>query len=172
MTDVRTEIPALAWINAQIIQKAERMGSLNSPTRQVESFYGLPTGSLRILNPAHLIGLLYCLIVVPKELWLKDKSHPVFVHIHPDKIVGLISVSSKTENFDIHPSYTLLRHLRNSVAHARFALVDDKFEFWDLDPRTDRETFRATSSLAQLSEFVSYVGPILANLQNQSLQTH
>jgi hypothetical protein len=172
MTDVRTEIPALAWINAQIIQEAERMGSLNGPTRQVETFYGLPAGSLRILNPAHLIGLLYCLIVVPKELWFKDESHPVFTRIHYDKLVGLISVSKKTGKFDTHPSYRLLRHLRNSVAHARFALVDDKFEFWDQEPRTDRETFRATSSLAQLSEFVSYVGPILANLRNKSLQTH
>lgn len=172
MTDVRTEIPALAYVNAQIIQEANRMGSLDEPIRQVEINYGLPVGSLRILNPAHLIGLLYCLIVVPKELWLKNDAHPIFEQIDPKRLLAFVSVLEGAKVFDKSPAYSLLRHLRNAIAHARFELIEDNFIFWDQDLKSDRETFRATLSLQKLSEFVSYVGPVLANLRNRRLQIH
>lgn len=172
MIDVRTEIAALAFVNAQIIQEAERTRALIEPTRRVEKMYGFPAGSLRLVNPAHLIGLLYCLFVVPKELWVKDGSYPVFSDIEPDKFVGLISVSKKTVAFDRNPGYQLLRHLRNSIAHVRFTLIGDKFEFWDIETKTRQEIFRGACSLAELSELVSHVGAILANLRNKPFSVH
>jgi hypothetical protein len=136
MMDVRSEIPALAFINAQIIQDAVQTGALVEPTRRVENMYGLPWGSLRILNPAYLLSLLYCLIVVPKEFWLHDESHPVFARIDQDRLLGLVSVMLKTTTFDENPCYRLLRHLRNAVAHVRFTISENDFTFWDQDPRT------------------------------------
>ena len=172
MTDVRSEIPALAFINAQIIQEAAHAGVLDEPTRRVESMYRLPGGSLRVMNPAYLLGLLYCLIVVPKEFWLQDKAHPVFAQIDQDWLLGLVSVQRKTSSFDENPCYRLLRHLRNAVAHVHFTIDEGEFTFWDHGPRTDRETFRATFSLTGLGEFLSKVGALLANLRTEQLRPH
>ena len=171
MTDIRSEIPALAYVNAQIIQEAVRVGALDQPTRQVEMDYRLPTGCLRILNPGYLLGLLYCLFVVPKEFWIgREESHPAFTDIDSDKLLPFFSISKKSEKSDKNPRYHLLRHIRNSISHVRFGLDDDVFILRDVD--RDKETFRATCTLAVLSEFVSYVGPVLANLRNMSLRTH
>ena len=63
----RDEIPKRAFINAQIVQLAEQTESFRSCVRQVCDHYGI--SNYGISNPAHTAGLLYCLIVVPREQW-------------------------------------------------------------------------------------------------------
>jgi hypothetical protein len=172
MKDIRPEIPALAFISAQIVQEAERLGALFEATHRVESQYQLPSGSLSVMNPAHILGLLYCLIVVPKELWLQDKSHLVFARIDEAKLLSLFSITLKSRAFEKNPSHALLRHLRNAVAHVHFTLVESNFTFWDQEPQTKQETFRATFTLASLSEFLSTVGAALANLRLEPSRVH
>lgn len=172
MKDSRSEIPALAFINAQIIQEAESSGMLTEPTRRVENLYQLPAGSLRVMNPAHLLGLLYCLIVVPKEYWVHDKTHPIVATIDTEKLLRLVSVSLKSSAFEANPGYALLRHLRNAVAHVRFAIDDGNFTFWDQSPKTNQEIFRGTFTLVSLGEFLSTVGASLANLRTAQSHFH
>ncbi len=144
MKDVRPEIPALAFITAQIIQEAHNSDALSNATRCVENKYQVPVRSCSVMNPAHILGLLYCLIVVPKEYWLHDKEHPIVAKIDADKLLRLVSVSLKSKAFETNPVYALLRHLRNAVAHVCFTLEDDNFTFWDQDQHTKQVTFRGT----------------------------
>ena len=164
MKDDRTEIPARAYINAQIVEQAERIGAFDEPTSQVEKMWNLEAGALRklgVLNPAYVAGLLYCLFVVPKELWLETKHHPVFDDMDKAKLLRLVVVTKKQKAFDNMPSYHLLRHLRNAIAHVSFTMIEGDFTFWDLDPRTNEEKFRATFHRNEFVEFINYVGPIM-----------
>lgn len=175
MNDNRSEIPAKAYINAQIIEQAERTGAFDEPTRQVENMWNLKKGVLKrlgIANSAHLAGLLYCLFVVPKELWLETEHHPVIDEIDEEKLLSLVAVEKRSKAFDKTPRYSLLRHLRNAIAHVRFTIIEGAFTFWDQDPKTSEEIFRATFARENLMEFIAYVGPLLANLRNKKLQTH
>lgn len=175
MKDNRSEIPAKAYINAQIIELAEQIGAFDEPTRQLEKSWNLEEGALSnlgIANVAHLAGLLYCLFVVPKEPWLEHRHHRFFDDIDKDKLLNLVQIEIKTEAFDKSPCYCLLRHLRNSIAHVNFTWIESVFTFWDRKPRTKEETFRAAITIDNLKEFIAYVGPRLADLRINQLHHH
>lgn len=79
---VRTEdIPARAFINAQMIGLANRNGDLDRGSRCVEQMSGRPKGSFAFVREAHVVSGLYCLMVVPKEVWCLDNNHSVLHNI-------------------------------------------------------------------------------------------
>lgn len=167
MANHRQEIPSWAFINAQIAQQAVHSGDLARSVRSVEVHYGLAPGSLRFINPAYLVSLLYCLIVVPKEVWLLSENHSVYDQIDRDWLVAIFAVE-QDDNGELakHPVYYLIHHLRNAVAHANFSIEDDgRFKFWDQKKKTTPVYFRASMSVECLQEFVSKVGALLANLR-------
>src|SRR4030043_339490 len=76
--DLRLEIPARAFLNAQIIQEVRDKSEFKQAIKTV-----ITTGHYKnqglteyeFQNPAYVVSLLYCLIVVPNELWgVKQKS--------------------------------------------------------------------------------------------------
>jgi hypothetical protein len=169
MADHRMEIPSWAFINAQISQQAVHSGDLVRSVRSVEVRYGLAPGSLKFINPAYMVSLLYCLIVVPKEIWHLNENHLVYGEIDKDWLVGLFSVELSDDGFAKHPVYYLIHHLRNAVAHANFAIEDDgRFAFWDRKKETSPPYLRASMSVDSLQEFVSRIGAQLANLRLRS----
>ena len=168
VVDRRTEIPSWAYINAQIIQHAYHYGHLSASTRHVEETYQLSPNSLDIKNPAYLISLLYCLIVVPRELWLKDNAVPSMENLFSKSVLDLFVVSKKPANFDASPVLALLRHLRNALAHVRFSIDEsNNFTFWDQESEKSSPYFHATISLDNMATFLSSVGATLANLRTK-----
>jgi hypothetical protein len=166
MIDKRKEIPAWAFINMQIIQDANSSGMLLPSIRRVEEGYQLPPNSLVVINSAYLLSLLYCLIVVPKELWLRDKHHPFFARINPDDLLGLFVIKQKSPDFDSEPVYNFLRHLRNAISHVRFSIGEDEvFTFWDQRYESSLRHFEASASRRSMEIFLSTVGSLLANLR-------
>ena len=165
MADRRPEIPSWAFINAQIIQDAERSGALAASVRRVEQGYSLPAGSFRVINSAYMVSLLYCMIVVPKELWLRTTLPPEIAKLE-SSILPLIIVTQHSSQFEGNPLFTLLRHLRNALSHVRFEIADNgDFSFWDQSNESAAPSFRATMSVATLEKFLSVVGAALANLR-------
>ncbi len=167
MADRRQEIPTWAFLNALIAQQAVQTGDLARSVRSVEIHYGLAPGSLRFINEAYVVSLLYCLIVVPKEVWLLSENHSVYEKIDKDWLVGLFDVEHFDDRFAKHPVYHLIHHLRNAVAHANFSLEDERFAFWDQKGRTSAPYFGASISIHCLQDFLSKVGTMLANLRTQ-----
>ena len=166
MLDYRTEVPAWAFINAEIIQEAVHRDVLVDAIHHVEQKYGLPLDSLRVINPAHVLSLLYCLIVVPKELWLKNEKHPVFDELNMLDLLRFVTIRTRPPQFDANPAFQLLRHLRNAVSHVNFAITDSGlFIFWDQKPGDAIRLFEADMTVTQLEQFLSLVGTKLANLR-------
>jgi hypothetical protein len=116
-------------------------------------------------NPAYVVSLLYCLIVVPRELWARRPDDKVYCRIEEHCPVDLFDIRMEDPGGDKPPTYRLIRHLRNAVAHANFS-VDSQmsFVFWDSDPRGSvRRTWEARIGSEALMRFLTEVGSILAS---------
>ena len=155
MTDHRKNIPALAYMNAQVLQQAE----LSKCIESIENKYDIPKGSFNIINSAYIVSLLYCLIVVPKELFVKEKIVSN-ISQSESKILGYFRNIEKCHDFDSNPIFHLIRHIRNSLAHVKFSIDDNgAFTF------TDGE-FNAVIDMNGLQGLLSSLGADLANLRN------
>jgi len=160
--DYRDEIPQRAYINAEVLQLAVKTADFQDCLRHVETKYGL--GPYSVINPAHVISLLYCLVVVPKELWLTEESevlHMRLAQLHPEKLFALERTDA---SFSARPAAELIRHLRNSVAHADFSVgTDGQFRFFDRPKQGIEPRFVASITLRNMEEFLAIVGSELAN---------
>jgi hypothetical protein len=163
----RDEIPQRAFINAQIIQQAEENGSWSESILNITKQYHLT--NYQVVNPAHIVSLMYCLFVVPKELWIKrNKFHSIFSEINTNIINSIIdNISYSNPKFSDDFAYNFLNKLRNSIAHANYSFDENmNFEFWDTYNGT--ENFRCTMNIKNLSRLISMVGSTLANLRNKT----
>lgn len=161
------QIPALAYIEAQILHQASAQGYLSSSVRSVENKYGLEEGSLGsgLFLETRILSLLYTLILVPKEFWRLDKNDQVYDRIN--KLWSLDKVEVKTDESKWQqPIYRFIHHLRNALAHANFCFSGGNFEFWD-QYRNNPEQYRAVVSTNSMQEFLEVVGSRLANLKNE-----
>jgi cytochrome c biogenesis factor len=169
MADRRFEIPSLAYINAQVLQNAHYSGQLSTSYKLVEQNYKLPVNSFNIMNPAYMLSLLYCLILVPKELWAKDKIADSIAKLDTKHTLDLFSVKTKSPQFHTTPMLALLRHLRNALAHVRFSVDEssDTITFWDQETDKSTRHFEASISMNNLEIFLSHFGAELANLRTR-----
>lgn len=161
-SDLRDQIPQQAYLNAQIIGRMKRTPAFAEAKKSVARSYGLESDALESydLGLAHVVGALYCLIAVPKEL-LWENLTPEFLNSLKPK-----SYFQLQEKYQGQSEKDFLNHLRNSIAHVRFSITEDgPFIFWDADYRkSNEENFRATTDLERLAEFLENVGSSLANL--------
>ena len=121
------------------------------------------------MNQAHVASLLYCLLIVPKEIWIeKDKAHPVLTKIDERKLRESFQIQlRKDPNFDSDFKYNLLHKLRNSVAHANYEIDENmNFTFWN--ESRGNITFRCKVTAVKLMLFLSEVGSVLANLRRKT----
>lgn len=73
----KSEIPKRAFINAQIIQKVCNTNNWQDALTSVSLEYKLE--SYNFINQAYLVSLMYCLLVVPKEVWPKKRRITLFI---------------------------------------------------------------------------------------------
>ncbi len=160
-------IPQGAYIEAQIIHKAAITGALEPFAREMEREYGVAEGMLGmgVFFQTRAIALLYALILIPKEFWeLKSNSG---IYIRLEKMFSLegidIRIDVSRHRGDL---YKFVHHLRNALAHAHFEFSTRTFEFWDRDPRTKVENYRAIVQEPKLMSFLEIVGSNFANYGN------
>lgn len=164
---IRNEIPQRAYINAEILQALAQSTALDAATKGVSSKYGL--GQYLIFGPSHVVSLLYCLLVVPKEIWLQPADDLVWARIRKLDPAQHFDVVESDDTYAKDPPRQLIRRLRNSIAHARYDIQPDlSFKFCNRANRDAADTFVAISSAEQLSRFLSDVGSFLANLRNRA----
>jgi hypothetical protein len=156
------KIPALAYIEAQILDRASTQGLLAPVVRSVEAENGFQLGILGsgVFLQTRIVSLLYSLIVVPKEYWGLGQDHQIYGQIKNSWSLELVSISVNTRRWQ-DPVYGFVHHLRNAMAHANFEFHGGDFEFWDQHSNKP-ETYRATLSTEAMQKFLNIVGRQLA----------
>lgn len=167
MADHRKEIPTWALINTLVLHKAICTDDFARCVREVEEEFKVAPGAFKIAcrNFADTVGFLYCLIVVPKEVWLLNENHAIYASFDKNWLLSLFKVEMAEDRFSSHPVYYLIHHLRNAIAHARFSIADDEtFTFWDQRPGGE-VYFRASASFDSFVKFLVEVGRRFADLR-------
>jgi HEPN pEK499 p136 len=165
--DLRLDIPGKAYIASQLISLLERGGTLFEAKKCLFSdapysttFKDKDIYQYRIHDHSLIISVMYCVIVVPREVLDLPRDHQIYSDFDEQGVIKLFSISEPV-NCD---SYQLIRFLRNSVAHALFSIREESrdsvsYEFW-----SDRApNFRAKIGQSDLMRFLSTVGVRLAN---------
>lgn len=168
MIDLREHIPTWAIINHLILERAVHTNEYRQCVGRVEETLQLRQGALagKYINSAHTVSLLYCLIVVPKEVWLPQPDHSIYAAIAGKRLHDLFTFEVVNDRFHEHPAYYLIHHLRNAVAHAHFWLNDVQVLcFWDQKTQTSPPHFRASTSLDRLGQFLAEIGKMFDNLR-------
>lgn len=161
------KIPALAYIEAQIIHQASAKGLLAPIARSVETRYGLELDYLGggVFIQTRTLSLLYLLIVVPKESWKLDENHPIYGQISEAWSLNEVCIDICNSRWQ-NPIYRFIHHLRNAIAHANFEFKNENIEFWDQN-KSKMVTYKATLSTTAMQKFLEVVGSLLANLKKE-----
>ena len=164
--DLRLDVPARAYINAQLLSLLERGGTLGEAKRQLFSTEPYAdrssaedVGRYRPHDHSLAISLLHCCIVVPREYLDLPSDHQIYQDCEAANVLGLFAGTSPT---DLN-AHQFIRSLRHSAAHALFSIDEDahgvRYEFW-----TERQPlFRTTIRHVELLQFISYVGQRFTN---------
>lgn len=168
--NLRHEIPARAFINAQIIREARNTPDFQKSIQKVISspqYNAQGLDGYQYENPAYVASLLYCLIVVPKELWanpISDDSLYAQIEEHCPKDLFHTIIAASENKKGLSPTRLVIYHLRNAVAHARYSVDSNmRFIFWDQKSESSPIYWKAEIASDKLMIFLSKVGTILAN---------
>lgn len=123
-------------------------------------------------NQGAALMALYAMLVVPKEI-LKDKYIEEYVKIN-EFLDGVVTNTNTNYRYD-SPKTDYIRHIRNSVAHARVEFHYNEYVLFQ--DRDDRQTcqFETRLPMSRLGEFIGmlqsihvrYVGDRRNEIQRQ-----
>ena len=85
---------------------------------------------------------LYCMIVVPKELYKLPATDDFYQNLKAKKMFRNFEVIKEKDSFEDSPLYHF-NSLRNAISHVNFSLKGMlEYEFWDHFPhKTDRDSW-------------------------------
>jgi hypothetical protein len=168
------DIPIGIWINSNIIAEAERTGILLDAKRKAGITFNFDPDKYHLINASYLVSLLYCMIVVPREIILRSSLPNLIKNINSFKILEQILIIKNTYSLDNDPFVNVILHLRNAIAHVRYDIVPSniisggQFIFWDQQKVNSPENFRASMSLEALENFLKILGPQLYDIMRKS----
>jgi len=164
---MREEIPQWCWYNGMFLFSFDEALQSEDKNKTLKEFYnsfkerqGLSNSPFSLKNQGTLICLLYALLVIPREIWERDKEQGTkfsFKTIKNFKVtIGKNIVDNNTWNF--------LRLMRNAISHANFNIDRDKNEytFWN-NHRQGNHNFEVKVSHRGLGEFLTEVGKYYIN---------
>lgn len=127
---IRKQIPFWGWFNGSLQHSlAETLES--APHQSVSEFYStfkntqIGGQDFPLKNQALTLGLLYSVLVVPREIWEQDENGGTDFPFHTE---DLFSVTEGSYDDTWH----FLRLIRNSVSHANFEITaNGEYTFWN-----------------------------------------
>lgn len=159
MKDLRRQIPLTSFLNGVIIPKADALKEVRSVCGAVMLQVGKPSFEYSLMNAAHIAGMLYCLLVVPRELFDLPQDDALFQAIRAEKLSRRFEIIKCDDQFRSDPEGQLLRRLRNAVSHGNFAIWDDHlFDFWDKLPNAHDHNWEARITRENLLFVLSSLG--------------
>ncbi len=151
-------IPFIAYLNYVFIDKLAQNDVFKSGETEIAKQFGI--SGYFYNNEAETISRLYCLLVVPKEVWGSNQKYAELLGtIDESNTLNLFSFVRRRKN-DL--KYTL-RSLRNAISHAHFISEENGFTFWDVDTK-EVEHFRVFISHQNLNSLIADIGIKFAQL--------
>lgn len=95
--DLRLDVPFRAFVNAKLIWLVQQGGTLWEAKRHLLPQVGLSDEQIygyHLYDPAMALSLLYCMIVVPRELLSLPENHQLYRDFDAQKKVPSISRTS------------------------------------------------------------------------------
>jgi hypothetical protein len=166
--DYETDLPAMAFVEHQILAQAIAQNALAPAARAIERRYGVKEGYFGsgIFFQTRVVSLLYCLIVIPREIWDIKGDHSALENVSRNWNINCIQILNGESGKNLNHS-SFVRRLRNAISHAKFRFEKNgDFVFWDQNPRKSDPEFRARINKSDMEGFLSTVGAIFANLRN------
>jgi len=153
-----------AALNAEIISIAQKNGDLEKATIEMKTRRGFPPDfDYSVKDNSWIASLLYCFLVVPKELFDKHGKNEIFNTDEIKRMVELFTIIRGTNEHRKDPM-AFIRALRNSVAHVHFTCDEGlNFTFKDKKATVDSFHFEATISKENLLTFLAYYGAFMAD---------
>jgi len=134
--DSRRQIPLTGFLNGCILPKIDDLPEVRAVYAETMRTLGKPSFEYSMMNVAHAVSMLYCLVVVPWELLLSDVD--LLDSVKAESLSKRFEIIVSDASFREDPEFQLLRHLRNAVSHARFEISDNRqFEFSDRDKKNE-----------------------------------
>lgn len=163
MDKERNDISLWTWFNGQFLFQFEEQLEKN-PNKTISEFFKdfLADQKLDNFNFYHtknqgtIIVLIYGLMVIPKEIWEKNKTNFPFTTRQKFTYNPPTKSNIDTLNF--------LRLLRNSLAHANFSLDINKelWTFWNIKDN-DTKNFEVSIKHIDLGYFTAEIGQYYIN---------
>jgi len=157
MEDRRIQIPTQCWVNIVIIDRLQqtslfkqycvevpRKGGFKGPESESEwPFMNLSWGAY----------MMYCLVVVPKELYNLPKDDPFYIDLQKRNVMQYFTITKERETFAKDPRYHL-KKLRNAISHVNFTIdAKNVLTFWDHRKPNNRH-WEARATEKQLLNFL------------------
>ena len=174
MSNRNYDIPGLALINHEILVEARRLGHLEEATTNI---LGKPNYAalkeFNIFNQAQTMSLLYCVLLVPKELWMDSQDAPIYDEIRAYEPERLFTIEKSSKEHRKDPAYWLIRNMRNALAHINYEYETNAeltYMFWNV--HKGDKNWEVKISSPNLEIFVNSVGSLLANKALEERKKH
>jgi hypothetical protein len=143
LEDRRLQIPTACWVNLAIIDRLQGTETFRKYCIEVPQEAGFlsptPDEPWPFMNLSWGAYMLYCLLVVPKELYQLAKDDPFYKSLKARHAMADFSFKKQKCGFDEDPLYHL-KSLRNAVSHVNFRIdTSNTLVFWDHPPRRPTE---------------------------------
>ena len=144
-------VPTAAFIEHYVLEEAlERDVSIRKASSIVVPRFGLvPTGPF-LHRQTRLLGMLYTLLVFPREQWKRDGLIEVVV----ERALADNELSEKNKGL---LNLDFLRSMRNAVSHARIEFTEETVTFRDGKNEVSL-TFEKTFSMLEVVNLVLVLG--------------
>lgn len=182
MTTWLHQVPTMALLNARIIGMIANEPSVQDAARAC----GVG-GVYPLVNVSFLTGLMYSILVVPKELYTlsdgqgksptdpsRDPSNADLSTLQAEIEAlqlerHLAEVKTANQQYLKRPSREVVRLLRNSVSHVNYEILGTapaySFRFWNKN-KAGETTWEASCSVDQLQSLLLSVGNVLHRYYN------
>jgi hypothetical protein len=162
--DLRLDLPARAYVNAQILALVERGATLLEAkkhlflTNPLYRDHDFDVYGWTLQDTSQVLGLLYCTVVVPREILNLPANHTLYRELESTELLTFFDIRTPTPC----DAFALVQGLRHSAAHALFEIAVEKAEvfcrFWN-----DRQDFDVRVSEPALRKAVEFIGARLSS---------
>jgi len=144
-------IPTAAFIEYYVLEEAlSRDVSIKKASATVVPRFGLSSNGPFLHRQTRLLGMLYTLLVFPRERWNREGLLDVIV----EQARADSELSAANKNL---LSSDFLRCIRNAVSHARIDFTEDAITFRDGKTK-DGLTFEVTLSMREAVNLLLVLG--------------
>jgi len=175
MEDRRIQIPTGCWVNVEIIDRLQQTSLFKQYCVEVPRKLGFQDPESEsewpFMNLSWGAYMMYCLLVVPKELYNLPKGDPFYIDLQKRNVMQYFTITKERETFDIDPRYHL-NSLRNAISHVNFTIdTNDEFTFWDHPSKKPNERhWEARATETSLIKFLHIIADashhIYKNIRN------